>query len=373
MKTTRILRATATCLALWLTTAGLLPAQDRTAAPPADEFGESIEVSEVLLDVLVTDRAGNVILGLDKDDFVVRENGKEVALESLSFYSNRLLEDPATVVEDKGLAVDRAPRDRYFILFFDDARIENVEASGVLSRQLDAARQAKRWIRTELVPGDWVAVVSYDVKLKLHQDFTLDRGSLVDAIDRATAARDPGNWPSRQPEAGAPSLAAGLPQGKKLRDKTETIYEGLQALAHAAGSVSARKNLVLFSTGFGDFDSFGQYRPDARYFPPTMKALNDNNVAVYAIDLTPSGFKHVMADALNHLANETGGEYLFNFTSFMTPLRRVAEANSGYYLLSYQSRRPAKASGYQEVQVETRVPGLKVKARAGYLYGASEG
>ena len=50
-----------------------------------------------------------------------------------------------------------------------------------------------------------------------------------------------------------------------------------------------RKNLVLFSSGFGQVNSFGQYQPDPRYEEPMAQILNDANVAVYAVDLLEIG------------------------------------------------------------------------------------
>ncbi len=38
-------------------------------------FEGSIEVSEVLLDVLAVDRQGTIVTGLGKDDFLVEEDG----------------------------------------------------------------------------------------------------------------------------------------------------------------------------------------------------------------------------------------------------------------------------------------------------------
>src|SRR5947209_9009165 len=55
---------------------------------PLGQFQGKVNVNEVLLDVLVTDAKGNVIVGLDKNDFVVKENGKPVALTGVTFYSN---------------------------------------------------------------------------------------------------------------------------------------------------------------------------------------------------------------------------------------------------------------------------------------------
>lgn len=340
-------------------------AQDQLETP----FEDELTVTEVLLDVQVNDRGGNVIIGLDKGDFIVEEDGKPIEIDTLTFYSNRILETAADELRDSGIALEEIPQDRYFIVLFEDQLSRAADAPRLVSRQLDAGRQTKEWIRRELLPGDWVAVLSYDFKLKLHQDFTQNRSDLVAAVDRAVRSKEGGNWPSRISDDEGPSLAQGLPRGKALRKETKTIYDALQVLARAAGQVQGRKNLLFFSLGFGDLDSFGQYRPDTRYYPPTMRNLNDNNVAVYTIDITPTGTRHALEDALSHLALDTGGEYLFNFTSFITPLRRASEANNGYYLISYKARHQPQESGYQEVKVATRNPEFKVKARAGYLYG----
>ncbi|HSL83894.1 MAG TPA: VWA domain-containing protein [Thermoanaerobaculia bacterium] len=350
-------------------------AQEPTEAqPPRGEFGEELEVTEVLLDVLVTDRQGNVIIGLGPDDFVVEEDGRPVDVTGVSFYSNRRLAGPAPADLEGRLDIETLPEDRYFILLFEDQRQKAADTGvDVVRQQLDAARFAKQWVERELLPNDWVAVASYDFKLKLQTDFTRDEKTLVKAIDAAMKGRDTGStWPSRTREAaasGAPSLAAGLPAGDELRKASLRIYDAIGLLADAAGEIRGRKNLLLFTTGFGQINNVGQYLQDPRYYPPMMQALNDNNVAAYTIDLTPNNVDHVMSDAMNQLAEETGGEYYFNFTNFLTPLTRIAEENNGYYLLAYQSRHPRGESGYQKVLVRTENPQFRVKAREGYVYG----
>jgi VWFA-related protein len=338
---------------------------------PREQFEERLEVTEVVLDVLVTDRQGHVIVGLDRDDFLVEEEGKAVDVRSVTFYSNRRFLQSAAEAQRLGVDPAQVPEDRYFILLFHDQRIANLEARGLLSQQLEAGRQAQRWVREEMLRNDWVAVVSYDFKLKVHHDFSHDRDSLVRSIDDAMAGKDAGgNWPSRVAgDEAVPSLMRGLPQGNELRDRTATVYDGLQVLAEAAGGVRGRKNLLLFTIGFGRLDSFGQYVPDTRYFRPTKELLNDNNVAVYSIDLVPPGTEHTMASAMNHIAEETGGRYHFNFTNFISPLRAISEDNNGYYLLTYSGVIPAGERGYREVSVKTRNPELRVRAREGYRFG----
>ena len=63
---------------------------------PAASFDDLVEVSEVLLDVLVTDKKGNVIVGLGPDDFV-RRGGRQAspgAIGELLFEPDRA---PTTV------------------------------------------------------------------------------------------------------------------------------------------------------------------------------------------------------------------------------------------------------------------------------------
>ncbi|HVT59793.1 MAG TPA: VWA domain-containing protein [Thermoanaerobaculia bacterium] len=358
--------------------AGLAPAVSAAqpaAAPPAPEpqtrFGEKIEVREVLIDALVTDRKGNVIIGLGKNDFVVRENGKPVELTGVTFYSNRRLLESSDAVAKKRINVDQVPEDRYFILLFDDQKGNAADAPVLLAQQLEAGRRAREWVSRDLLPNDWVAVASYDYKLKIHQDFTHDRKLLQQAVDEAVKGKETeDNWPSRQAAHSGPTLLVGLPTGRELRDRTATIYQALQTLAGAAGKIVGRKNLLLFTIGFGQINPLRQYQPDLRYYPPMMEALNTANTAVYTIDLWPAGSNHTLSDAMNQLANETGGKYFFNFVNFLTPLEQTSKENSGYYLLSYKSEHPAGASGFQEVEVRTTNPELQVRTRKGYSYGA---
>jgi VWFA-related protein len=334
------------------------------------QFGEKIDVNEVLLDVLVTDSKGNVIVGLKPDDFVVKENGKPVELTGLTFYSDRRLVGGAK----EGVKVDEVPEDRFFILFFDDQKDEAVDAPALLGRQVEASQRARDWVLKSRQPADWVAVVSYDKKLKVQQDFTRDGRALAEAIGAAMKGKDAeGNWPSRIKEGEGPSLYANLPRGNALRDETENIYDALKVLADAAGQIRGRKNLVMFTTGFGEVNSFGQYIPDKRYYPGTVQALNDNNVAVYSLDLVPAGTIHPLSNAMTQLSNETGGQYYTNFSTFSTPLKQIGDENSGYYLLSYRSEQPAGKRGFQEVDVDTTNPEFRVRARKGYAFGEEKG
>lgn len=365
-----LLAAAALCVA------AALPALAQPPVPESDRpFEEEIDVTEVLLDVLVTDRQGNVIVGLGREDFVVREDGERVEIESVTFYSSSVPAESAEALAAKGVDVDRVPEDRYFILFFDDVGKYLGNGVNLMQQQMRAGRDAKEWVRRSLAPADWVAVAGFDRKLELHQDFTRDHDEIVAAIDRAVRGDEGAqNWASRRGEArtGVPSLADDLPSGQELLEATPRIYQALTLVARAAADIRGRKNLVYFGIGFGDVDSFGQYRQDPRYYPPMERALDDANVAIYPIDVTPQGVQHPFENAMSQIANDTGGRYFPFHTSFKTPLDRVLAETSGYYLIAYRALRPRGEAGFQEVEVDVADPQLRVRARGGYAYGPSD-
>jgi VWFA-related protein len=350
------------------TTAPSEPIVTDDAREDRPTFQERVEVIEVFLDAIVKDGKEHV-LGLGPDDFKVEEEGREVEVTSVQFYGT-----PDQLSASGEGEVERA--DRYFILFFHDrAR----DAPLLRSLLLDAGQQARRWAEQELLPNDQVAVVMYDVRLKVYTDFTRDREQIVEAISRAVSAKkEPERAAGRskeplRPDAGSPSLLLNLPAGRDLMRETGRFEDALTLLGRAAEGIVGRKNLMLFSIGFGDTDSGGVWTPDPRFYPDIERSLNDGNVAVYAIDLVGSrrlgSGSPGIASSLSSLAADTAGLYLENFTTFITPMKQVAEDTRGYYLLSYRSEYDRGTSGYREVKVTMRDKRYDVHARQGYLYG----
>ncbi len=366
----------------------LLPAAAPAQDEPASQFGEQINVTEVLLDVLVTDDKGNVILGLEPSDFIVEEKGAPVSLNSATFYSNRRFVDSADLAERLGVERGQVPVDRFFILFFEETRHFN---PAFTAYQLEAIRMVKKWVYSELLPNDWVAVVGWDARLSVYQDFTTDNEKIVRALNQLAKGKRPGDlWESRVATHEGPSLAKNLPRGDELRRASKRMFAALETVGEAAGYITGRKNLLLFTIGLGETDVGGDitqagvvgdtpttYTPDSRYYAPMMEQLNDNNVAVYSIsvlrddsDLNPDIAE--LQNGLSVLSNDTGGRYFFNFINFRDPLHQIAEDNNGYYLLSYRSEYTLDEKDeedYRQVSVKTVNPTFRVRARQGYKLG----
>ena len=343
--------------------------------PPArrpDEVRETITVREVQLDVLVTDGKGDPVLGLGPSDFVIEEDGEPREITSVTFYGGL----PELRAEGGPQSIERRT-DRYFILLFHD---QAQAAPSLMAAQLDAGRWAKRWLEEGLEPNDQVAVLGYDVRLKVYEDFTRDPSRLATAIDNASIGRkEPDRWreePAPVATVDSPSLLVNMPSGKTLAKQTRKLEQALELIGEAAEGIVGRKNLVLFSIGYGDIDpTFGFYTPDPRYYPDMEQALNTGNVAVYAVDLLGTARSDPGSrrenDSLSTIASDTGGHYYSTFTNVATPLREVANDNVGYYLISYRSDFPTGTSGYREVKVKTTEGKWKVRAREGYRYGVA--
>jgi VWFA-related protein len=227
-----------------------------------------------------------------------------------------------------------------FILLFD-------YPAGGLHQIEEISQAVDRWVDASLLPGDAVAVASfYGCELQIQQDFTRDRSALAGAIADAVRGRSHAGRPA---EDGALSLAAHLPQGEALAQRTDNFYGLLQVVAKAAAAVPGRKNLLVFSKGFGrsylfegesgsvehaDLSASGligspiqeKYLADHRLYEPTLKALQEADVTLYPVDLaTDYRETYPLAGVMCQLAAGSGGRYFYPVTDVAGLLDRVIE------------------------------------------------
>ncbi|HYM60006.1 MAG TPA: VWA domain-containing protein [Thermoanaerobaculia bacterium] len=338
-----------------------LPLVAQKPEPP--KFGEQMEVNVVLADAIVTDRKGQQILGLDKDDFIVKENGVPQPVDSVDYFTNRrLLTGPEQTAAFK---VERVREERYFILFFDKPN------NGALFDQIALARSAaEQFISRDLKPGDLVAIAGHDVRLKVYSDFTSDKSRLQKALDEV-ARFGRGLKTSDAPPNG-PSILRAVGASRMI-NRTGTVYEALEVLGDSVRGIRARKDVVLFSPGIrepGEESRRGILLSTSRYYDPMIHALNAANVTVYAVNLQqdPPNLP-VVHQTLDRISSETNGEYFRWNTSFIPALEKVEKTTNGYYLITYTAHHPKGTQGYQKIEVALRNPEFRIRARDGYHFG----
>ena len=72
-------------------------------------------------------------------------------------------------------------------------------------------------------------------------------------------------------------------------------------------------------------------------------------------------------DSLRIISDETGGFAVVNQNDFRTAFTRIVEDNSSYYVLGYYSSDERRDGRFRNVDVRVTKPGLRVRARKGYV------
>jgi VWFA-related protein len=346
------MRTTIIALATALAVAAPLAAQDEP------RFEEKVDVNLVQLDVTVTDKKGNQILGLEKGDFVVRENGKPVEVDSMDYFTNRrLLDAPESQAAFKA---EQVREERYFVIMFHT--IPDAEARNAMQNQIQRARRAAiEFVNNQIKEQDRVAIVGHDIRLKIYSDFSSDPKALVKAIDEVVTFS---NGITTKPESPVENGILANISMNEVINRTGRVYDSIRILADAVDPIPARKVLVLFSPGIGEPSSFNARLPenDKVWFDPMMVAIQKANVTVYPMHLFPNASMHASESNLVIMANETGGEYFRQATSFEMPLKIVENQNNGYYMLSYYA---AADQSVKPVSIEVKLtnPEFVVKSR----------
>jgi VWFA-related protein len=331
---------------------------------PSPTFGEKVDVNLVQLDAVVTDNRGNQMLGLTKDDFIVRENGVLQTIDTVDYFTNRrLIDAPEALAKFK---VERVHDERYLIIFFDKASAD----VGLPSEMIRARADVARFVNDRLGADDRVAVAGHDVRLKVYTDFTANKEKIRRALNDATSYGL--GIRTKDAPATGPSLMRNMDINRMI-NKTGSVYEALDLLGEALRPIRARKDVVLFSNGIigPDEDVRGGIVVNrSRYYDPMIESLNSADVTLYPVSLVSDfdapAFVH---QNLATMASDTNGQYFRLHTSFTTPLHQIEKRTAGYYLISYYTKKRPGEHGFQKVDVRLRNPEFKISARSGYAYG----
>lgn len=321
--------------------------QPPTEEAPQQSFEDEISVEVVEIVVRVVDTWGKPIPNLKAEDFRVRAGEADVPLASLEWVSaedGELLVPPARKTreeqeEDEGEEVTIAlPRPGRLVVFFVQADLNPTRISGQLRM-----RSRTRELLDTLHPGDRVAVVSYDSHLKMWQDFTSDREAVHAVLDQAMLY-------SQAPEI-APAEEISLARSFDFAEakKVASAERALEVTAQALVPLPGEKIMIYLGWGLGRFGSGGVHMTPS--YAPAVKALRDARTSVFVLDVTSADY-HSLQIGLEAVAADTGGLYLSTFRLPNLARDILAQAISGYYLLTLD--RAQMPPGEEKIRVELR-------------------
>jgi len=150
---------------------------------PAPQYGEEIEVRVIDIDVVVTDKQGNPLTNLTRDDFELYEDGKRVEVPYFTrIVEGRIADVPAAAADPAqpaGAAATAPATPRTpltWIVYIDQTNFPP-------QRRNQAMRQLQTFLATAVTAGDRGVVAHNDGRVfKLRQGLTDDPKLLMDVL-----------------------------------------------------------------------------------------------------------------------------------------------------------------------------------------------
>jgi VWFA-related protein len=230
--------------------------------PPQGQTSLSVSVDLVSLQVLVTDKKGNVIVGLKPENFTIYEDNVK---QEISHFAT--MEASITVV----MLVEYSRQVQYFIR--------------------DVWNSMYAFVDT-LRKDDWVAVVAYDMRPTILCDFTQDRQKVYDTLRRFTIpAFDDSNLSDAlidtldrveeiEGKVAVLLISTGLDTFsratyddalEKCKQSNASVFavslgQNFRLRAEAAGALSSLTNIELLM-GDNRLRSFAEYTGGVAFFP----------------------------------------------------------------------------------------------------------
>jgi VWFA-related protein len=383
------------------------------------ELRYEVVVTLKLVQVFVVDKKGNPVLDLQKEDFLIHDNGRVQEISEFERHSLNLAspeaESPPVSLEATPLQPPRDLMPRKFIFLFDFAYNN--------PRGIVKAREAAlHFIETQLRPTDEVGVLSYSGMggLQLWEYLTSDHPKVRDVVEafglkkvsgrvdnlqekyyEAVTGQNPadaagwgkatlrGNEKSLPDMGAKPDLEA-KPEMKswvfaEKGDLQALIFaERLKDLALALRYEPGQKSIVFLSSGvpysliygiqapYGDgrFGSFGESLLKQRY-EDMFNELAASNCIVYALDTEEIGaslkkdLRTMGAFTLQKISSATGGKYFGNINHYEKHIEKIQNLTGCFYVLGYSIDEKWDGA-FHQLKVEVVRPGCEVHAQKGY-------
>jgi VWFA-related protein len=374
------------------------PSPSATTGTPPVTF--AVEVGYVEVDAIVTDRDGQPVRDLAREDFTVLEDGKPQTIELFTRvdipYERPEPASPFPVPLD--VQTNARPFEgRVYVIVLDELHTSS-------TRSLLVRAAARRFIERHFGEGDLAAVVHTAGPSEAGQGLTGDRRLLLAAVDKFVGRKLPSATLSRLDEYRRTQQTR--QRGDPVRDPDEmkraydarSALDTLESVSEWLSRLRGRRKAVLFLSEGIDYNLYDQI--NNREASSVLYSLKDAtaaavraNVSFYTIDprglggldsemmeiqpvfddpslgLDPQGLAgdfRMSQDSLRVLADETSGFAAVNTNDFTSAFARVVKDNSAYYVLGYYPPGQRKDGRFHKLSVKVSRPGLQVRARGGY-------
>jgi VWFA-related protein len=392
-----------------------LPAIAQQRPPVVSSLTETIDVSLVNVDVFVTDKAGNRIHGLKKDDFEIFENGVKQPISNFSEYSSTAT--PAAAPEVAPQRAASTLQKRSIILFFDRIFL-------LPDRNKAFFDSLRKLLHDSVKPGDRVMIVTFNRGVLVNPLPFTDSMPAIDralaGVEKMTGTKFPNvladirfmvdfaqGFDDQAVAAGASSEGSGIAEMTLMsiaqleKQELDRKVQAINAVIRTVAATEGKKIMIVVPhrlsrvAGAGAFSATGRNvrgieqleNRAALDMANALKSIdltaNANGVTVYP--LFPEGLESSLLDAadagavttgdyetlsnemqaLQEIAEETGGLTAWGAdTTKLIP--RVAEDLESYYSVAYRVKSTG-ADKSRHITVKTKDPALVVRMRRDFM------
>lgn len=377
-------------LLLALTLVSPLFAQKKPSEPEMPRLVENIDVRVIDVDVVVTDRRGNYVTGLKKDDFEISENGQPKLITNFYEVTGDKVKDEEGETPIASKQTPTAPVEvreelkRRIIFYIDNLSLSPFNRNRVFD-------QMKEFLRTTMRPGDEAMVATYNRSMKVRVPFTRDPeqvATMLESLKGESGLGIAAKSERKQLEdriRDASSYEDGLASARTYASSVEhDLRQGVasvNALMSTLAGVEGKKILVMTSEGFPiqpgreaftfldeqsrekGWSNVGSSMLESMQFNGTdliqsvARTANANGITLYTVhaaglsggmEMSAEYSKPVSAtvsqaaisnttESMQLMADMTGGLASVQTNNFAEAFRKIQRDLDSYYSLGYRA------------------------------------
>jgi VWFA-related protein len=374
---------------------------------------ENVDVRVINVDVVVTDRKGNVINGLKRDDFVILENGVQKPVSN--FYevvgNKAILDTAETGAAVTAPAAPPAPAPvsedvmrRRIIFYIDNLSMAPFNRNRVFQSMKD-------FIKNVMRPGDEAMIATFNRSMKVRVPFTRDPVQLQQTLDviAGESAMGTANRSERKDvesqindaQSYDDAVAAARQYAESVEHDLRQSVEAINGLMSTLAGVEGKKVLVLASEGFpmqpgreafyyidevakqkqgwnamsGSSMIEGMSFDASQLIQSVAKTANANGITMYTVHaaglqmgddsnsaenarptpvLVNQAIETNTTDSMRLMAEMTGGLASVNNNNFKGAFEKIQHDLDSYYSLGYRAAGTERVDRQRSIEVRLK-------------------
>lgn len=357
-------------LSLFLTTAQVASLA-QAAAPQTLKVTTRI----VVLDVVATDKQGNPVNGLTRDDFTVFEDKQPQEIRSFETPGEHRMPPGDTAIVNSAADLKKIGDAPVTILVLDElnSRFEDMSfARQMMVKYLQS--------QSAVLREPTVLMAARNNSFQQMHDYTQSRDELIDVVKKHMPA-----YPWRMENSGK--------AGPGAVERMAQVMAALQQIGQASMGTPGRKNLIWVGNGFPSANLVGLEQHEVDVIEAAMRRCTERllaaRITMYSINPTANSSANIEVDTpddLNIALEENGGDPFeggtVSFTNFAPSTGGVAftgrndlnnviaegvAKGQDYYTLSYSPANAAEnAAKFRKIRIVMKDPELRATTRDGY-------